>query len=132
MKVFVSLTVCFLICFGCKITAYNSEVVATRRVETGVFILNANGYHKKSHLSIIEAEKNAFNVVLFRGLPGTDLAIPLIANESDIRSKNEAFFNDFFDKGGYRNFIMGKSTNVSTKKIKRTQVVFNITATSLG
>ena len=118
MKVIFSLTLCLLVFIGCKITTYNSEVVSIRKIETGVFLLNANGYHKKSDLSILEAEKNAFNVVLFRGLPGTDIAVPLIANESDAKSKNKAFFDDFFDEGGYRNFIMGKSTDVSTKKIK--------------
>jgi hypothetical protein len=119
---------------GCKLASYKSEVITVNKVTQGVFVLTSNGYHKKASEAIIEAEKNAFNVILFRGLPGTDLAVPLIANENDARSKSKEYFERFFEKGGYRNFIMSKGESSSSKKVKggfQSSVTIQVNVTAL-
>ena len=50
--------------------------------------------HPDNFDAVMDAEKNAFKVLLFRGVPGTELNIPLIENESEVTSRYKKYFDD--------------------------------------
>jgi len=120
VKYFVIILLCCatLVFQSCKPISYSSEVIFQAKENSGVYIVRAFGYAKKSKDAVLEAEKNAFRVVLFKGLPGTDLSVPLVENESSSMSQNKSFYDKFFDGGGYRSFIMNRNDSYTPKKIR--------------
>jgi hypothetical protein len=54
-----------------------------------------------------DAEKNAINVLLFRGLPESSQKVPLIGyNEADITKQHSSYFQQMYDNKRYRTFVM--------------------------
>jgi hypothetical protein len=133
MKLFALLLLPFLL-FNCGPAQYNSVVRFESKESSGSYILNATGYSKTQSEAVIDAEKNAFKVLLFKGLPGTDLSIPLVENQSKAESENKNYFTQFFDQGGYTSFIMNRNTTFPVKKIKggyETNVIVKINLQAL-
>jgi hypothetical protein len=119
---------------SCKPISYSSQVNFKSKENTGVYIVNAYGYAKKSKDAVLEAEKNAFKVIIFKGLPGSDLTVPLVDNESTSMSQNKTFYDNFFDGGGYRSFIMNRNDSYTPKKIRngyQSEVTLKINLASL-
>lgn len=57
--------------------------------------------------AIFQAEKNAFNVLFFRGLPESQQKIPLIStNETSEINQHETYFEHFFLDKRHKSFIM--------------------------
>lgn len=120
--------------FSCKPISYSSEVIFQAKENAGIYIVRSFGYAKKSNDAVLEAEKNAFKVLLFKGLPGSDLSVPLIENESSSISQHKSFYDKFFDGGGYRSFIMNRNDSYTPKKVKngyRSEVTIKINIASL-
>ena len=53
---------------------------------------------------------------MFRGIPGTEQNIPLVENEQESKSKHVKYFENFFEKGYYKTFMM--SSIISSKLSK--------------
>jgi hypothetical protein len=71
----------------------------------------------------MDAEKNAFKVLLFRGVPGTELNIPLIENESEVTSRYKKYFDDLFVNGKYKTFLMSSTESSNLMKVKGTKKI---------
>ncbi|MEY3079081.1 MAG: hypothetical protein RL086_234 [Bacteroidota bacterium] len=98
-----------LIFIGCKsLDDYQSNVGIIKKHDSFTYSFSSQGYSKKLDDCQSEAEKNVFEVILFRGISGSDLQNPLVQNEQQSREKNKDFYNDFFEKKKYRNFISSK------------------------
>jgi hypothetical protein len=98
-----------LLLLGCKsLEDYQSNVGIQTKHDSFTYTFSGQGYSKKLDDCQSEAEKNVFEVILFRGISGTDLQNPLIDNEQQSREKNKDYYADFFDKKKYRNFISSK------------------------
>jgi hypothetical protein len=99
-----------------KIIPFSAEVNFLNKDAQGTIEVISFGYGSDFESAIIDAEKNAFKVLLFRGIPGTELNVPLINNELEAKTKNKEYFNNFFEEGYYKTFIM--TSNVSSDLIK--------------
>jgi hypothetical protein len=71
----------------------------------------------------LDAQKTAFKVIMFKGIPGTELNIPLIENESEARSKNGEYFKNFFDGGNFKSYMMSSNESSNLIKIKGTNKI---------
>jgi hypothetical protein len=101
-----------------KVVPYSGEVNFIYKEAQGTIGLKSIGYGKNLQEAIIDAQKNSFNILFFKGIPGTELNIPLIDNENDAKSKHSDYFKKFFDQGNYKSFIMSSTESSNLMKIK--------------
>lgn len=55
-----------------------------------------------------QAVVNAFETLLFRGIPGSEVGAPLISDETTARGKHAAYWQEFYE-GRYRTFLLSIS-----------------------
>jgi hypothetical protein len=73
----------------------------------GTITMRAIGNGTNQQEAISEAEKNAINVLFFRGLPESEQKIALIGtNESEEIEKHKQYFEKFYTQKRYKTFIM--------------------------
>ena len=89
-----------------KITSYPSAEVSYLSGESSSdqVAIQARGYASKSEDVKVDAEKRAFEYLLFRGIPDSPQRAPMVA-DANARKKHDNFFTEFFDKQGYRNYM---------------------------
>lgn len=97
---------------------YSSEVDFINKESTGTITLKSNGFGKDMDDAITDAQISAFNILLFRGIPATELNVPLVENEKDAKSKNPEYFKNFFEQGNFRSFIMSSRQSSDLLKVK--------------
>ena len=100
-----------------QVKDYSAEVKYLSKDESGTITVESGGIGKNENEAIAEAQKRAFNILLFKGLPGTELNVPLIDNEYEATSKHRDYFQNFFEHNYYSTFMM-ESSVVSSSKIK--------------
>lgn len=83
------------------------EVLYVSSTNNGIITLTSTGYYKgTAQRAIQEAERRAFEALLFRGIPGSQVASAMLGtDEQGIKSKNAKYFNEFFENRRCRNFI---------------------------
>jgi hypothetical protein len=103
----------------------NSETITMRAIGMGI----------DRYAAITNAELNAIDVVLFRGLPESEQKTALVgSNEAEERSKNEKYFSEFYDNKRYKTFVMSSISVSNLVRITRREknitvdVKINITA----
>ena len=117
-----------------KLNSYSGEVNFLYKEAQGTIVVKSIGYGKNQTEAVVDAQTNAFKVLLFRGIPGTELNIPLIDNENNAKSKHADFFKSFFDEGIYKTFMMSsiESSNlIKMKGIKKISLDIKINYNSL-
>lgn len=73
----------------------------------GTITMRAIGIGTNQEDAIIDAEKNAFNVLFFRGLPESEQKIALIGtNETEEKGKHKDYFDKFYKDKRYKSFVM--------------------------
>jgi len=103
---------------GCSPKIYSAEVNFLYKEAQGTIAVKSTGYGKNQYDAVIDAQKNAFKVLLFKGLPGTELNVPLIENENDAKSKHADYFKKFFDDGNYKIFMMSSTESSNLIKLQ--------------
>jgi hypothetical protein len=85
-----------------------AETIFESNGEPGTIILISTGYFKGGvEQTTFVAEKQAFETLLFRGIPGSAVSNPLIdIDEVEIKEKNKKYFDEFYDGKRYRTFVM--------------------------
>lgn len=92
--------------------SYSQKKLPTPQVNyvsgnSGTITMRAIGSGKKQQDAISEAEKNAINVLLFRGLPESEQKTALIGtDESGEIEKHKEYFDQFYTQKRYKTFIM--------------------------
>jgi hypothetical protein len=89
----------------------------------GTIIVDSDGYGKSKQSAIDDAQFRAFEIILFRGIPGTDLNRPLIENEGEARATFGKYFSDLKAKR-YKTFIT--NTSVTSEFVKKSKKAKNI------
>jgi hypothetical protein len=102
---------------------YSGEVNFLYKEAQGTIAVKSTGYGKNQSNAITDAQKNAFKVLLFMGLPGTELNVPLIENENDAVSKHATYFKKFFDEGKYKTFMMSSTESSKLIEMKSTKKI---------
>lgn len=88
---------------------YETEVILNKKTDYGSVSLKSTGYGNGRNSAIEDAQKKAFFVLLFRGIPNSNYNYPLIENELSFREKHVNFNKDFFDSGLYKSFILSNT-----------------------
>lgn len=101
-----------------KLIPYSAEVNFLYKEAQGTIAVKSTGYGNNQTDAVSDAQKNAFKVILFKGLPGTELNVPLIENEVEAKSKKAEYFKKFFDKGNYKTFMMSSTESSNLIKVK--------------
>jgi hypothetical protein len=117
-----------------KNNTYTSEVNFLYKEAQGTIAVKSIGYGQDQQKAISDAQRNAFKVILFQGLPGTELNVPLIENKNEATSKNSEYLKNFFENDYYKNFMMSstESSNlIRTKGNKKISVDIKINYNSL-
>lgn len=88
--------------------AQTNNVILVSEGGDGVCTLRSVGYGKNVKEAVVDAEKNIFKAVFFRGIAGVkNYDKPMVSpNESKAIADNQKFFDEFFDGGRYKSFIM--------------------------
>ena len=106
-----------------KLHSYSAEVNFLYKEEQGTIAVKSTGYGKNQSEAVADAQVNAFKVLLFNGLPGTELNVPLIENEFEAKSKNSNYFKKFFEERNYKTFIMSSTESSNLIKMKGTKKI---------
>lgn len=109
--------------FHCSPKSYSGEVNFLYKESQGTIAVKSTGYGKNHEEAVRDAQFNAFKVILFKGIPGTELNIPLIENESQARTNYKSYFNNFFESGNYTKFIMSSTESSNLIKLKGTKKI---------
>ncbi len=129
-------TVLFATLGNCqRVKTYANEVSAYDggTTESGTLWIQGSGYGKKPEVARLDAEKAIFRHLLFQGIPGTTYNLPMVPDESISKRDHAAFYTGFFEKGGYREFIMTSSTGALNKVVgnKRMDVQMKVNVNAL-
>lgn len=109
-----------LILMGCSPKVLpTAETTFISAGEAGTIVLNSTGYYKGSvDQTTFVAEKQAFETLMFRGIPGSEVPNPLVGiNEAEIKGKHKAYFDEFYNSKRYRTFVMS-SENIESRQSK--------------
>lgn len=106
-----------------KLQTYSAEVNFLYKEAQGTIAVKSTGYGKNQIDAVSDAQKNAFKVLLFKGIPGTELNVPLIENENNAKSKHEDYFKKFFDERNYKTFMMSSTESSNLIKMKGTKKI---------
>jgi hypothetical protein len=122
--------------FSCKSASntYSAEVSFVAKEEQGTITVRTYGFGKNEKDAIKDAHKNAFNVLLFKGLPGTELNVPLVSNEYEAKNNHKAYFDNLLENGGLFRYLMVNSSDSQPIKVKggyNTTLVLKINYNSL-
>ncbi|WP_297868458.1 hypothetical protein [uncultured Flavobacterium sp.] len=122
--------------FSCKSvpSSYSAEVSFVAKEEQGTITVRSNGFGKNEKEAIKDAQKNAFNVLLFKGLPGTEINVPLVSNEYEAKNSHKDYFDNLFENGGLFKYLMVNSSESVPVKVKggySTSLVLKINYNSL-
>ncbi len=103
--------------------------------EPKTLTLHETGIGKNEAEAITDASLNAFEQLLFRGIPDSDQPEALIGtNENEIRSKNSDYFNQFY-KQRFGTFILSTQPTIPLQKLpkgkKRIEVDITINLNAL-
>ena len=106
-RLLLTLPIITSVIFSCSIKTFPTAEVNYLSGKEGTITMRAIGIGANQEDAIIDAEKNAFNVIFFRGLPESEQKIALIGtNETEEKEKNKDYFNAFYKDKRYKTFIM--------------------------
>lgn len=106
-----------------KLQSYSGEVIFLYKEAQGTIAVKSTGYGKNQLDATTDAQKNAFKVILFKGLPGIEVNVPLIEDENDAKSKHADYFKKFFDNNNYKTFMMSSVESSNLIRMKGTKKI---------
>ena len=97
---------------GCKskqYPPYSPEFKFLSKEADGLYNIRSSGFGTGSEATVSDAQKNVFYHIIFKGIPGTDLNVPMVENEADAMAKHKEYFKKFFEEGRYRDFMLSST-----------------------
>lgn len=86
--------------------------------DDGTITMRAIGEGSSKTEALVNAELNAFNTILFRGMPGSQQNQPLAGtNEVSIKYKFPKYFESFYNGMRYKSFLMTSVVTGDYQKI---------------
>ena len=116
-----------IVIFGCspQITSFEtSEVNFISKETNGTITLKSLGYGNNLETAVRNAQIKCLDVVLFKGIPGTELNVPLIENETTAKQNNSNYFKKFYDQNYYKTFIMSSTESSNLIDLKTGKKIF--------
>ena len=123
----VILSIFILCCCGaCSHQIHPVRSTGVIAEQNGTVTIRSTGYGKSKGEAISSAEQNAIEQLLFRGMPGSQQAMPLVSiGESSAKSRYKRYFEELLTEGRHKTFILS-SVPVSNF-VKHDQAKRNIT-----
>lgn len=118
-----------LITNSCSFKTMPSAEVNYITSKEGTITMRAIGFGTNQEDAIIDAEKNAFNVLLFRGLPESEQKNALIGtNETNEKVKHKEYFKKFYTDKRYKTFMMSSipSSNLTKHKGGKKRIAVDV------
>jgi hypothetical protein len=101
------LIIILAICCGREVTILPSAEVNFLSEGDGTITMRAIGTGNNQEEAIADAEKNAFDVILFRGLPESKQKMALIGtDEKEQKTAFKEYFSDLYGNSRYKTFVM--------------------------
>lgn len=115
-----------LCCSACSRQTHPVQSVGVIAEQDGTVMIRSTGYGKNKGDAISSAERNAIELLLFRGIPGSQQALPLVSiDESMAKSRHKRYFEELLIEERLKTFILS-SVPVSNF-VKSDQAKRNIT-----
>lgn len=95
---------------------YEATYGGTQGVD-GTTMVKVTGKGKKAEDAVVDAKINAIHAILFRGIPGSNMAKPIIT-EPNAETTNVDYFNQFFAPSGKYLSFLSVSGDGPTDKVK--------------
>jgi hypothetical protein len=95
------------------------EVSYAGSKEPGTISLSVAGYGRTKKEAIENAERNAFYNLLFKGIPGSQYALPMVPGGADAQPKHKKYFDNLLEQKGYKLFMMSSDLQSDFQPIKR-------------
>lgn len=102
----------FIFCFSLVVVAcsapkntFTSLVKNNPETEEGTIFLTVSAIGTTKEKAMENCVQNAFETLLFRGVPESIQSRPMIENESQAKSANPAFFDCFKNETCYKKFV---------------------------
>lgn len=100
----------------CKTLSPVSEVVYMDTTN-GVLNLRSTGSGKTKEDCILNAQKNAFETLFFRGIPGSQQNTALIGPDEKSKLNNSKYFEEFYEKERFKTFLTGTQEVSQLQKV---------------
>ncbi len=101
------ITLLISILLPCCKTTYPSAEVNFLSGDEQTVTVRSIGLGNDEEKAIINAEQKVFDVLFFRGLPGSTQKIPLIgSNEQEEKAKHKKYVDGFYDGKRHKTFVM--------------------------
>ncbi|GHV55995.1 hypothetical protein FACS1894182_01630 [Bacteroidia bacterium] len=89
--------------------------------------VRAVGVGNSDNQAFINAEQKVFDVLFFRGLPESVQKLPLVSNdESGEMKKHKNYFDEFYNGGRYKTFVMSSIPTSNTVKLQGGQKMVTV------
>jgi len=95
-----------------------SYITYLGKTEKGTIYVSSCGYDKKEMATYLTAVRNAFETIMFRGVPGSEIDQPLVDDEKQAKEKYRKYFDDFYADEYYKKFITYIQETKPTKEFK--------------
>lgn len=113
MKILVHILFVLLIVTSCNKKPIQTSEVNLINTSEGTITLRALGYGKSEKDAFAHAEKQAFDVILFRGIPRSTVENPIIENEGEVKAKHSDYLKKFYQDELYKSFVMSSVVSSS-------------------
>lgn len=115
-KYIMLLSIIAISCSTSQIINYNrtgnvSEINSTKDTITLLSTYSAENENKAFEFAI----RNAFENLLFKGIPDSSQNLPLISNENKAMKQSESYLNDLLKQKSYQKFIVESYIDSSNK-----------------
>lgn len=122
---FLPLCLLFALFTACSKKPVQTAGVHYKSHQGKAITITSTGYGKNKREAISNAEKNAFDVLLFKGVQGSPYVKPLIPKpESEVKARNASYFENLYDKQAYKGFVTYSNIISPGSKDKQSKKVF--------
>ena len=101
---------CLLLAFclgSCSKRVYTMQSVGFISEQKGTITIRSTGFGRNVDEAMNSAEQYAFELLLFRGLPGSQQTIPLVGiDEATFKFHYKQYFQELLTDGRYKTFLL--------------------------
>lgn len=92
---------------SCSKRVYTMQSVGFISERNGTITIRSTGFGRNVDEAMNSAEQYAVELLLFRGLPGSQQTIPLVGiDEAIVKSRYKQYFQELLTDGRYKTFLL--------------------------
>ncbi|HEY5392698.1 MAG TPA: hypothetical protein VIJ57_11315 [Hanamia sp.] len=122
MKYYLNI-ICIILLASCSQKMYSPQVKNNSTTEEGTIRIQSSGEGKNLPDAYSNAVENAFSTVLFKGVPESIQATPMIPDEPTARQQYASVLSCFKDKTCYTQFLTSASQNGKKERVRGSSLI---------